>query len=294
MTANTTGTDPEEDAATSADLIPRAARGHVLSEGEQIYFETFGVRGNEAVVFSHGLSGNHVIWHQQIRAFARHYYVITWDQRGFGRSTARTRQLGPLPAVKDLREILDHLEIDRAHLIGQSMGGWASIGLAVQDPDRVRSIVMADTIGGIYTPEIRQHYGDVVARNASGTARPAYEELAIGQHPAIGAKFRRENPIGAFLYEQIGDPSRELVQAIRDLLIATEFSQVQLQKLDMPMLFIVGAQDEFFPPKLIRAAAARVSASRVVEIADTGHSPYFEAPEEWNRVVLDFLTEVSG
>jgi len=271
------------------NLIPHGPRGYLPSEGEKIYFETFGDPGRETVVLSHGLGGNRVIWFQQVPEFARHYHVINWDQRGFGRSSAATGKIGPEPAAKDLAAILDHLQVDRAHLIGQSMGGWASMGFAVKHPGRMRSLILADSIAGVYTPAIKQHYAEFIGKEST---RGLDGTLAIGQHSAIGDKLRQKDMIRAFLFEQIGAPTRETVRAVRDLLLNTEYTHELPQTLSFPVLFIVGSEDLVFSPEIIREAAAQVPGSQVVEIPETGHSPYFEAPNEWNQVVFRFLASV--
>lgn len=97
-------------------------RGFIRSDGEQIYFESWGAKG-ETVVLGHGMGGSHAVWCQQVPFLVQRYRVVTWDQRGFGRSTNNAGVTGPLPAAKDLLRLLDHLEIERAHIIGQSMGG---------------------------------------------------------------------------------------------------------------------------------------------------------------------------
>ena len=76
------------------------------------------------MVLSRGSGGNHAVWYQQVPS--QKYRVVTWDQRGFGRSTDVNKHAGPGPAVEDLKTLLDHLGITRAHLVGQSMGGWAA------------------------------------------------------------------------------------------------------------------------------------------------------------------------
>jgi pimeloyl-ACP methyl ester carboxylesterase len=271
---------------SSTDLIPHGPRGHILSEGEQIYFETFGDPRRETVVFSHGLGGNRVIWFQQVPEFARHYHVVNWDQRGFGRSSAKSGEVGPVPAARDLRAVLEHLAVERAHLIGQSMGGWASLGFALAHPERVSSLVLADSIAGIYTPTIRKHYAEFVGRESS---RGGESNLAIGQHAAIGDRFRQTDLIRAFLFEQIGAPTAETMRALRELLLRTEHPIDELRRLGCPVLFIVGSEDRIFPPEIIREAATCILGSRVVEIPETAHSPYFESPNEWNKIVFQFL-----
>ena len=174
----------------SAGVSP-GPRGYVKSEGEQIYFESWG--SGEAVVLTHGMGGNHAIWYQQIPALAAHYRVVTWDQRGFGRSTEVTGAIGPEPSVEDLATILDHLEIDRAHLVGQSMGGWPSLGFAIARPSRALSLVLADTIGGIFTKSIKQAFIDYGRDMAES---PPPDQLPLGQHPAVGVQLAEEDQIG--------------------------------------------------------------------------------------------------
>jgi glyoxylase-like metal-dependent hydrolase (beta-lactamase superfamily II) len=134
-------------------------RDFIESDSEQIYFEFWGDSG-PVVILGHGLGGNHAVWYQQVAFLSQHYRVITWDQRGFGNSTRSTGVIGPAPAVEDLARVLEHLEVERAHVIGQSMGGWSALGFAIDHPERVISLVLADTTAGIFTPAIRQTLAD--------------------------------------------------------------------------------------------------------------------------------------
>ena len=95
---------------------------HSLSrDGDDVYFETVGVPDAPVVVLGHGAGGNHAIWYQQVPEFARDYYVITWDQRGFGLSTNRNGLANPRTATADLLAILEDLGVARAHVVGQSL-----------------------------------------------------------------------------------------------------------------------------------------------------------------------------
>src|ERR1017187_6453415 len=100
------------------------------------------------------LGGNHLSWWQQVPYFMRSFECITVDQRGFGLSPDPDGVFNGAHA-SDLSALLDHLEIDRAVLIGQSMGGWTIVGYALEHPERVAAMVMADTPGGIFTPEMK-------------------------------------------------------------------------------------------------------------------------------------------
>jgi len=93
--------------------------GFFDSDGCQIYFECWG-DGDQAVILSHGMGGSHAVWYQQVAHLAPQYRVITWDQRGFGRSTARTGDLGPEPAVGDMARLLEGAAQKFAAKFGQA------------------------------------------------------------------------------------------------------------------------------------------------------------------------------
>jgi pimeloyl-ACP methyl ester carboxylesterase len=231
------------------------------------------------VVLGHGAGGNHAIWFQQVAVFEREHRVVTWDQRGFGNSTNRNGLANPRTATNDLVAILDHLEVERAHIVGQSMGGWAAMGLALAHPDRVRSLVLADTIAGIA----------IEGWFKAAAAIPA--RVGTFNHPALSNEFCIRLPERAHLYLQIGglrrDPFADQTLLLRSL-AEVAYTDEQLAALRVPTLFIVGTHDEIFPPELIAAAAARVPGAAVELIEGAGHSPYFEQPGVWNALVQDF------
>jgi 3-oxoadipate enol-lactonase len=271
--------------ATRPDLSHvRRTTGFVASGPEQIYYESFG--SGTPLVLCHGYGGSHAIWFQQVPAFAAGRQVVTWDHRGFGRSTNSARESGPEVAVDDLLALLDHLGLERVDLVGQSMGGWTVLGFALAHPSRVRTLTLADTIGGLYTDEIQRRFADYVGRAASA---PPPESLPIGQHPALGSRIRALDPARALLYGQIGSMTEPPPVEIPALLRSTRRDPAGLAASGIPLLFIVGDEDPIFPPDVIRMAAGLVPGARVVEIPGSGHSPYFEDPEAWNRVLAGFI-----
>ena len=123
--------------------------GTLDHDGERLYWECAGDGDASALVLCHGAGGNHAVWYQQVPVFAETRRVLTWDHRGFGRSTARKGPTTPALAVGDLEALLDHLEIERCDVVGQSMGGWTALGFAVANPGRVRRLVLAIGVLGI-------------------------------------------------------------------------------------------------------------------------------------------------
>ena len=259
-------------------------QGFLETEGESIYFESYGE--GEAILLCHGKGGNHAIWFQQIPILAQHYQVITWDQRGFGRSSNHSKQAGPQKAAEDLQALLDHLNIDKAHLIGQSMGGWSVMGATLRWPERTASLILADTLAGISTPSIAADYA---TRRAQRLAKAPPTHLSMDGHAIIPSQTAEQNLTRAFLYNQIGRSNGLPPADAGELLLNTRFELNDIRAIKVPTLFIVGELDEIFPPAMIKQAAALMPHAQVIEIPEADHSPYFETPRYWNRVVLDFL-----
>src|SRR5579864_7857721 len=128
----------------STSVLPTTA-GYVKRPGAEIYYETTGT--GPAIVFAHGLGGNHLSWWQQVPYFVKRYTCVTFAHRGFAPS--RLESGGPDPALfaDDLAALIDHLKLSDVRLVAQSMGGWTCLDYALRHPGRVRALVMASTSG---------------------------------------------------------------------------------------------------------------------------------------------------
>ncbi|MFT5197107.1 MAG: 3-oxoadipate enol-lactonase [Cellvibrionaceae bacterium] len=259
-------------------------QGFVEIKGESIYFESYGE--GETIVLCHGKGGNHAIWYQQVPILAQQYRVVTWDQRGFGRSSNRLGKAGPPAAAEDLQALLDHLKVDQAHLIGQSMGGWAVMESTLRWPERTKSLILADTLAGLSTLEIEAEYA---ASRARRYAKPADTHLSMDGHAIIAADSAEKNMTRAFLYNQIGRSNGLPPDDAGQLIQRKTYGLEQVGAMKTPTLFIVGEKDLIFSPDMIRKAAALLPHAQVIEIPEADHSPYFETPERWNEVVMAFL-----
>ena len=259
-------------------LLPRET-GFLERDGERIYWESVG--SGDALVLCHGAGGNHAIWFQQVPVFARERRVITWDHRGFGRSTAIGGTTTPALAAADLVALLDHLRIGQADLVGQSMGGWTVLRTALDHPNRVRRLVLSNTPGGIETDGLKEAWKTI------GPGFLAAEVL--GRSSAFADAFGDSDPALAYLYQMLGRFGEPDMAAIAPGMVIAMVSRPELTALSCPVLFTTGDRDGLFPPALIRETAGLVPGSRVHEFAGAGHSPYFEMPGAWNEVVGGFL-----
>lgn len=251
--------------------------------GARLYYRQHG-RGPD-LVFIHGAGGNHLAWWQQTAHFARHYRVTVYDARGWGLSTGEMA-VARASLGTDLLALLNHLKIDRAHIVAQSMGGRAVAGLARLAPQRIASLVLSGTTAGATNDRIR----DMQAR-----LRQARDGASLRDH-ALSPDFERSEPALALLYRQINaiNPPRP-----RGLLGPPPpgyrgSMHETLSGLGVPVLYVVGEHDAITPPEMIREAASLVTRAQIHVIAGAGHSCYFERPAEWNAVVERFLAEAQG
>jgi 3-oxoadipate enol-lactonase len=260
-----------EGAAGRSDAKPIVRRtGYATaSDGARIYYEHCG--SGPALVLVHGLGGNHAVWFQQVAHFAADHTVVTLSQRGFA------------PSGGDQK----HYDVDLLVrvVVGQSMGGWTALAMALQHPERVEALVMADTLGGIHDDEIAAHMREV-GREATQLRT---EPPPVGVHPALAASFSKDHRALGYLYQTLSSFGSPAPDAIVKQLGATRVLPATLAKLRVPTLFVVGSEDDLFPPPLIRKAAGYIEGARVTEISGTGHSPYFENADAWNAAVRGFL-----
>ncbi|MCX8073614.1 MAG: alpha/beta hydrolase [Candidatus Binatia bacterium] len=249
-----------------------------------LYYEVHGPPLGEArvLLWAHGAGGNHLSWWQQIPYFSQRYTCITFDHRGFGLSQEVEGSPGGAAFVSDLQTLLDHLGIEQAVLIGQSMGGWTVLGFTVAHPSRVQGLVLADTHGGL-TSEAISH--------AWATAFHRLRSSPSSYHPAAGARMAAEQPSKYFLYLQIaGLNSLHSVEELGELLAAAASpTPEEVRRVSCPVLLLWGEEDEVIPLEVGKVAATYFPKSTLVTVGEAGHSVYFERPEKFNEAVDAFI-----
>jgi pimeloyl-ACP methyl ester carboxylesterase len=251
-------------------------------DGFELFYEVHGE--GPAVVFAHGSGGTHMSWWQQVPVFSKRYRCITIDQRAFGYSRDVANGPGRRAFVQDLEGLLTHLKIDRVSLVGQSMGGSTVLPFALKHPERVNALIMAATTGGYSDPEI------AALRARVGSTRSAFAPGYAQREPAMAFLYRE---ISALTLDEGAAPALPAGGA------GTASAAPTVPTLDLrpiidrkvPTLFIAGEQDVLIPAQVVEAMHRKVPHSKFVKIAGAGHSAYFETPDEFNRVVMEFLAE---
>ena len=265
-------------------LLPPACRMvHVLDvpfievNGIELYYEVHG--SGPPLLFAHGQGGNHLVWWQQVPFFARHYTCITFDARAFGRSHDIDGK-GRSSFGADVIGLLQHLGAEDVRVVAHSMGGRIGIAIALRSNIACKALVLSGTNGGAVDDAIRDRQDEAArARGHQG----------LGPH-SVAPAFKRERPDMWFLYQAIGrlNPPRP-----RDFLaLPPGFRGSTAERLaacGAPILYLVGEHDTVTPPGMIEMCHRIVPGSRYQVVEGAGHSTYFERPEEFNGVVLEFL-----
>ena len=248
--------------------------------GIDLYYEVEG--SGPVVVFAHGIGGNHASWHGQVPRFRQRYTTLTFDHRAFGNSHDDPAGEGRSRFVDDLEGLMDHLGIERAALVAQSMGGGTCSGFTVRHPERVSALVLADTLVGIDEPPELKAAMDGVRKRTKDLPQP---------ERVLGRTFLDREPERTQLYAAIASFNA----ANRGNLggsVSRKVSAEDLTATGVPVLFLVGEEDVLLPPAQLAVFQQLVAGSSLVVVPRAGHSVYFEAPDAFNDAVLGFLASV--
>lgn len=261
-------------------------RAEILEvNGTKLSCRTYG-SGNRAVVFLQGAQLPCEMWKEQAKALADGWKVIVYDVRGFGKSGPTTE---PFAHENDLRALLDALEIDHAALVGLSLGGRIAIEFAVEHPERVDALVLV----GPGLPGFPFEEED----------SPWRREIRAAVEAGDGARAAEAWLASGFMAPAMEDP--ELAPRIRELALANAGAWLQrdtevpldppaikrLATIRCPTLVLVGSRDV---PEILAIADLldrEIPYARKAVMSACGHVPNLERPEEFDRIVREFLEE---
>ncbi len=258
----------------------------------KIHYEVTGT--GPAIVFAHGLGGNHLSWFQQVAHFAPGYSCVTFAHRGFAPSSSIAGGPDPRDYAADLAALIAHLELDDVRVVAQSMGGWTALEYALTQPRELKALVLAGTTGTINPQQI----GEPERSRLGPWLQSEFSKIpglfARGIHPAAGERMAREQPAQHLLYRHIDDQNASLDKGTLGgkLMAARTRPPQDLKKINCPVLFISGDEDIVIPPFAADALARVTPGARVAHIEDAGHSAYFERPERFNQIVAGFFESI--
>jgi pimeloyl-ACP methyl ester carboxylesterase len=205
------------------------------------------------------------MWENQIPAFTgAGYRFISYDRRGEG------------SAIDDLEALAGHLHLERFHLVGTAAGGIVAVDYALSFAQRLRSLVVANSIVGVQDED----YLEMTRR-----LRPAPDFGAIpAEIRELGPSYRAINASGTLRW-------KELAQHVTPQATKNRITFAALETIKTPVLLLTGDADLYTPPSVLRLLAERFPNCESAVIPECGHSAFWEQPETFNRVVLDFITK---
>ena len=249
--------------------------------GVRLWYEDSGIDG-PPVVLVHGAAGSSENWFQQLPALADGgFRWITYDLRGAGNSEAPEGAEGDGSAVGDLGGLIEHLELESFFLVAQAAGGFGAFEFALSNPEKLKGLVVANSIGGITDPEYVEYRNLLMGPGSDAWPREERE---------LGRSFRASNPEGVKHFMEMEHRGRS--DFSRRQKPRTPLKLAMLEELSMPVLMIASDEDVLSPPPLMRLMAEQIPDCTFVEIAGAGHCSYFEKPDEWNRAVVIFLNAI--
>ena len=240
-----------------------------------------------AVLLLHGFPLDGTMWEEQVDVLAGRFRVIVPDLRGHGRSPAPPGPYTMDQHVADVAALLDRLGIERAALVGLSMGGYITLNFVAAHPGRVWAVVLADTRAPGDAEETKRTRAEQARLVRSG----GLEHFIEMQIPRmIGPLNLARRPEVADRYREIVRRARpESIAAALDGLAARPSMTATLERISQPTLVIVGSEDAATPPADARQLADLIPGARLEIIEGAGHMSNWEAPARFNQVLVEFL-----
>jgi pimeloyl-ACP methyl ester carboxylesterase len=267
-------------------------------DGAKLYYEEAG--SGSPIVFVHEFGGDHRSWEPQMRHFARRHRCLTFAARGYPPSDVpeSVERYSQQTAVDDILAVMDAAGIARGHVVGLSMGGFATLHLGLRAPDRALSLTVAGAGYGA-EKQFESYFRKVSLDVAAEFERQGSEQFA--KTYSLGAsrvQFQNKDPRGwAEFAAHLGQHSSvgsantmRGVQAARPSLYDLEEA---LSRMEVPLLIVVGDEDDHcLQPGIFLKKT--VSTSGLVVLPKTGHTVNLEEPEQFNQMVGDFIATVEA
>lgn len=257
----------------------------VEANGIKIHCEFSGKKRAPVTVLSHSLACGMRMWNPQLERLESCFRVLRYDTRGHGGSDAPPGPYTLAQLVEDAIGLLDALAIDRVHWIGVSMGGMIGQGIALGHPDRLQSLVLADTAAIIpdEAQPVWQERIDAVRREGMA----AITESTLQRWFTPNYLNRKVSEVDQIRQQILKTPVAGYIgcsEAIRRLNFLDQLAAIQT-----PTLIMVGADDPGTPVAASEAMHARIAGSKLVVIPSAAHLANIEQAEVFNTNLMTFL-----
>ena len=261
-------------------------------DGTRLYYEEAG--SGTPLIFIHEFAGDYRSWEPQMRFFARYYRCIAYNARGFPPSdipedSARYSQAH---ARDDVVAVLDHLKVDRAHVVGLSMGGFAALHVGITYPQRARSLVIAGCGYGAEPDKKEKFQAECEAAAASFESNwtEAAKKYALGP---TRVQFQNKDPRGweefARQLSEHSPKGQALTMRGVQMRRPSLYELVgDMKKISVPALIVTGDEDDpCLEPALLMKRS--IATAGLVVLPRAGHTSNIEDPDAFNRALFEFF-----
>jgi pimeloyl-ACP methyl ester carboxylesterase len=252
------------------------------------------------IVFVHEFAGDQRSWEPQVREFSRRYRCITYNARGYPPSDVPpdVAKYSQRRAADDIRSVLDHLKIDTAHIVGLSMGGFATLHFGLCYPERARSLLVAGAGYGSERDKREQFRGEAtaIAARLQKDGMAAFAQLYA--YGPTRVQFENRDPRGFAEFKRMLGEHSATGSAMTQLGVQRERPSLydlesQLRALRVPMLVMTGDEDHpCLQPGLFLKQV--VASAALLVIPNAGHTINLEVPDVFNAALQDLITQVEA
>jgi 3-oxoadipate enol-lactonase len=262
------------------------------SRGMNLHYEVIG--SGPAILMIHGFTNHGMVWAQQIADLLHAgHTVVMPDLAGHGLSQVADRKTTVEDLAKDMVNLLDHLGIDKAIVCGLSLGGMVTQSMAINYPERVRALVVANSCADSTMPDVtaaRESWIEMFERPNG----PLLRMQAVWPQ-MLNERYRASPTAEAFLasWQRINGkiPGGSFANVARG---SQEFkSSTRLKDVDAPCLVIAGEFDRLFPPAVCGEIATLIPGAKFSVIEGAGHLSSLDSPKQFNELLLQFLRDLA-
>lgn len=240
----------------------------------------------EPLIILHGLFGTLENWGGQIKTLAKHYQVIAVDLRDHGRSP-HTSAINYDLMADDIINVMNHLQITSANIIGHSMGGKAAMQLALSHPELIQKLIIVDIAPVQYTPHHEDVFRGLFAVDLSSLKSRSDADKQLSE-------FIPEMGVRAFLLKNLyKTEAQQFAWRMNLTLLKEQYANIsaapQGEPYQNPVLFIKGANSDYLVPEYREAVISLFPKASYKVIKDAGHWPHAEKPADFTTLVTNYL-----
>ena len=263
---------------------------HILIEGNNVSYVDEGQPGGIPIIFIHGFPFNKETWSNQLEVLKESYRVIAYDVRGYGNSETGNVLLSVPQFAGDLFSFMDALEIETVIVCGLSMGGYIALNAIHHQPERISALILCDTQCMADSEEAKKKRMDtIVTIQKNGLSTYAHDSvMKLFSETSLNDKPEEVSSIEQTILQT---RSETIINTLRALAERKETCS-SLHNISIPVLILVGEDDQITPPPAAQKMNSLITGSRLQVIKNAGHLSNLENPDSFNSHLQIFLTTI--